>query len=111
MSSSGPAGATAAGLCFGAVGSDTGGSIRWPCAATGLTGIKPSWGRVSRHGIAELAASLEPVGPIARDARDAALLLQAMAGQDPADPPQLPAPGPAYPQAPTPPPLRVRTGA
>ena len=55
ISSSGPGVATAAGLCFGAVASDTGGSIRWPCAANGLTGLKPSWGRVSRYGAFELA--------------------------------------------------------
>jgi hypothetical protein len=66
ISSSGAAAATAAGLCFGALGSDTGGSIRWPCGATGLTGIKPTWGRVSRFGSFELAASLDQIGPIAR---------------------------------------------
>src|SRR5580698_6601490 len=56
ISSSGSAVATAAGLCFGSLASDTGGSIRWPCSATGLTGIKPAWGRVSRFGVFELAA-------------------------------------------------------
>jgi amidase len=86
ISSSGTAVATAAGLCFGGTASDTGGSIRWPCAANGTTGIKPTWGRVSRHGVFELAASLDHVGTIARSAIDAAILLQAMAGFDPLDP-------------------------
>ncbi|WP_129642326.1 amidase [Peristeroidobacter agariperforans] len=86
ISSSGAAAATAAGLCFGGVASDTGGSIRWPCAANGTTGIKPTWGRVSRHGVFELAASLDHIGTIARSAIDAALLLQAIAGVDPLDP-------------------------
>jgi amidase len=86
ISSSGAAVATAAGLCFGGVASDTGGSIRWPCAANGTTGIKPTWGRVSRHGVFELAASLDHVGTIARTALDAAILLQAIAGFDPLDP-------------------------
>ena len=89
ISSSGSAVATAAGLCFGSLGSDTGGSIRWPCAANGVTGLKPTWGRVSRHGVFELAASLDHVGTIARSAADAGLLLQAIAGGDPADPTAL----------------------
>lgn len=86
VSSSGPGVALAAGLCFGAIASDTGGSIRWPCAANGVTGLKPSWGRVSRHGVVELAASLDHVGPMARSVRDVAVLLQVMAGPDPRDP-------------------------
>ncbi len=98
ISSSGSAVATAAGLCFGATASDTGGSIRWPCAATGLTGIKPTWGRVSRHGVFELAASLDHAGVIARSAQDAAVLLEAIAGPDPADPTALQAPVPRYAQ-------------
>ncbi len=85
-SSSGAGVATAAGLCYGALGSDTGGSIRFPCAANGLTGIKPTWGRVSRHGTFELAASLDHVGPLARSAEDAAVLLSLIAGPDPRDP-------------------------
>ncbi len=96
ISSSGSAAATAAGLCFGATASDTGGSIRWPCAATGLTGIKPTWGRVSRHGVFELAASLDHAGVIARSSQDAALLLEAIAGADPLDPTALQAPVPCY---------------
>src|SRR5262249_40298321 len=80
ISSSGPAAATATGLCYGALASDTGGSIRWPCGATGLTGIKPTWGRVSRFGAFELAASLDHVGPIARSVADAATILAVIAG-------------------------------
>jgi amidase len=68
ISSSGPAVATAAGLCYAAICSDTGGSIRWPCGATGLTGLKPTWGRVSRFGVFELAGSMDHIGPIARSA-------------------------------------------
>jgi len=89
-SSSGSGVATAAGLCYAAVGTDTGGSIRFPSAANGLTGIKPTWGRVSRHGVFELAASMDHVGSMARSAADASLLLGAMAGYDPLDPTTLP---------------------
>lgn len=96
ISSSGPAVATAAGLCFGAVASDTGGSIRWPCGANGLTGLKPTWGRVSRFGVFELAASLDHVGPIARSAADAAVLLSVLAGHDANDPTSLTTPVPDY---------------
>lgn len=96
ISSSGPAVATAAGLCFGALGSDTGGSIRWPSAANGLTGLKPSWGRVSRHGMFELAATLDHVGPIGRSATDVGALLGAVAGHDPSDPTSLLDPVPDY---------------
>src|SRR5262249_30166417 len=78
ISSSGPGVATAAGLCFGSLASDTGGSIRWPSAANGLTGLKPSWGRVSRHGVFELAASLDHLGPMARSAADASVILGAI---------------------------------
>ncbi|GLS99760.1 putative amidase AmiD [Sphingobium jiangsuense] len=85
-SSSGSGVAVAAGLSFASLGSDTGGSIRFPCAANGLTGLKPSWGRVSRHGAFELAASLDHAGPMARSARDVALLYGIIAGRDPADP-------------------------
>jgi amidase len=89
-SSSGSAVATAAGLCYASIGSDTGGSIRFPCAANGLTGLKPTWGRVSRHGCFELAASLDHIGPITRSARDALFLLSTIAGHDPKDPTSLP---------------------
>jgi amidase len=93
ISSSGPAVAAAAGLCYGALGSDTGGSIRWPCGATGLTGLKPTWGRVSRFGVMELAASLDHVGPMARSARDVGALFAAIAGPDARDPSSLLGPG------------------
>jgi amidase len=86
ISSSGPGAATAAGLCYGAIASDTGGSIRWPSAANGLTGLKPSWGRVSRYGVFELAATLDHVGPMTRSAADAGAMLRAVAGSDPNDP-------------------------
>jgi amidase len=89
ISSSGPAVATAAGLCYAAICSDTGGSIRWPCGATGLTGLKPTWGRVSRFGVFELAGSMDHIGPIARSAADAAILFNAVAGHDPRDPTSL----------------------
>lgn len=96
MSSSGSGVATAAGLCYGALGSDTGGSIRFPCAANGLTGIKPSWGRVSRHGVFELAASLDHIGPMARSAVDAGVLLGVIAGSDENDPTAALDPVPDY---------------
>jgi amidase len=92
ISSSGCAAAIAAGLCYGSPASDTGGSIRWPCAATGLTGIKPTWGRVSRFGTFALAPTLDHVGTMARSAADAAVLLGAIAGHDPKDPTTLSAP-------------------
>ncbi|MEP7007710.1 MAG: amidase [Sphingomonas bacterium] len=94
ISSSGPGVALAAGLCFGALASDTGGSTRWPSAANGLTGLKPSWGRVSRHGMFDLAPSLDHVGPMARSVADVSLLLTSIAGSDPADPTALQAPLP-----------------
>ena len=86
ISSSGSGSATAAGLCYGSLGSDTGGSIRWPCAANGLTGLKPSWGRVSRYGVFALAPTLDHVGSMARSAADAGAILGAIAGSDPSDP-------------------------
>ena len=95
-SSSGSGVATAAGLCFGSLGSDTGGSIRFPSAANGLTGLKPSWGRVSRHGCFELADSLDHIGPMCRSATDAAIMLGAIAGLDADDPTTLRAEVPDY---------------
>jgi amidase len=95
-SSSGSGVATAAGLCFGSLGSDTGGSIRFPSAANGVTGLKPTWGRVSRHGCFELAASLDHIGPMCRSATDAAIVLRAVAGLDPDDPTTLRSPVPDY---------------
>ena len=89
-SSSGSGVATALGLCFGSLGSDTGGSIRFPAAACGVVGLKPTWGRVSRYGVLALAQSLDHVGPLTRSAGDAGIVLQAIAGQDPQDPTSLP---------------------
>lgn len=89
ISSSGPGVALAAGLCYGSLASDTGGSIRWPSAANGVTGLKPSWGRVSRFGAFELAASLDHIGVMARSALDAGVMLGAIAGSDPKDPTAL----------------------
>ncbi|MEM7522190.1 MAG: amidase [Pseudomonadota bacterium] len=85
-SSSGSGAATAAGLCFGSLGSDTGGSIRFPCHACGLSGMKPTWGRVSRAGVFALADSLDHVGPMARSVEDAAAILGVIAGLDSDDP-------------------------
>lgn len=95
-SSSGSGVAVAAGLCAGALGSDTGGSIRIPAALCGITGIKPTYGRVSRAGVLPLAWSLDHVGPMARSAADCALMLAAMAGPDPKDPSTSPLPVPDY---------------
>ena len=96
VSSSGSGVATAAGLCFGSIGTDTGGSIRFPSAACGVTGLKPTWGRVSRYGVFELAASLDHVGPMCRTALDCGLMLGVLAGADPLDPTALQAPVPDY---------------
>ena len=93
-SSSGSGVATAAGLCFGSLGSDTGGSIRFPSAACGVVGIKPTWGRVSRYGVLALAESMDHVGPMTRSVADAAIILEAIAGFDPNDPTSLPDPVP-----------------
>ena len=81
-SSSGSGAAVAARLVFGALGSDTGGSVRLPAAACGVTGLKTTWGRVSRHGAMPLSHSLDTIGPLARSAADCALLLAAIAGHD-----------------------------
>lgn len=84
-SSSGSASAVAAGLCYAAIGTDTGGSIRLPSALCGITGLKPSYGLVSTRGIIPLAWSLDHAGPMTRTVRDAALVLQAIAHYDPRD--------------------------
>jgi amidase len=86
VSSSGAGVAVAAGLAFGALGSDTGGSIRFPASACGVTGLKPSWGRVAMEGVFPLAPSLDHVGPIARSAADCALLFDAIAEPAPGSP-------------------------
>ncbi|WP_298678014.1 Asp-tRNA(Asn)/Glu-tRNA(Gln) amidotransferase subunit GatA [uncultured Lentibacter sp.] len=84
-SSGGSASAVAADLCLAATGTDTGGSIRQPAAFTGITGIKPTYGRVSRWGIIAFASSLDQAGPMTKDVRDAAIMLEAMCGHDPKD--------------------------
>jgi aspartyl-tRNA(Asn)/glutamyl-tRNA(Gln) amidotransferase subunit A len=84
-SSGGSAAAVAADLCLGATGTDTGGSIRQPAAYCGITGIKPTYGRVSRYGIIAYASSLDQAGPMTKSVRDAAIMLGAMAGHDPKD--------------------------
>ncbi len=84
-SSGGSAAAVAADLCLAALGTDTGGSIRQPAAFTGIVGIKPTYGRCSRWGIIAFASSLDQAGPMTKSVRDAAILLQAMAGHDPKD--------------------------
>ena len=85
-SSGGSAASVAAGMCQGAIGSDTGGSIRIPSACCGATGLKPTYGRVSIHGVIPLSWSLDHVGPLARSAEDCALLFDAIASYDPRDP-------------------------
>jgi aspartyl-tRNA(Asn)/glutamyl-tRNA(Gln) amidotransferase subunit A len=95
-SSSGTGAAVAAGLVLGGTGSDTGGSIRGPAAFCGLAGLKPSYGRISRAGILPLAFSLDHAGPMAWTAEDCAIMLQAMAGYDPADPASAARPVPDY---------------
>ncbi|HUI12688.1 MAG TPA: Asp-tRNA(Asn)/Glu-tRNA(Gln) amidotransferase subunit GatA [Xanthobacteraceae bacterium] len=84
-SSGGSAAAVAAGLCIGATGTDTGGSIRQPAAFCGIVGLKPTYGRCSRWGIVAFASSLDQAGPFTRSVRDCAMLLRSMAGHDPKD--------------------------
>jgi aspartyl-tRNA(Asn)/glutamyl-tRNA(Gln) amidotransferase subunit A len=95
-SSGGSGAAIAAGLCFAATGSDTGGSIRAPAAANGIAGIKPTYGRVSKAGVAVLSWSLDHAGPMARTVHDLAILLNVMAGHDPRDPHTRDVPVPDY---------------
>ena len=84
-SSGGSAAAVATGMCFAAIGTDTGGSVREPAAFCGIVGLKPTYGRVSVRGVFPLSASLDHVGPLCRDVRDTALMLQAIAGYDKLD--------------------------
>ncbi|MCK6507169.1 Asp-tRNA(Asn)/Glu-tRNA(Gln) amidotransferase subunit GatA [Myxococcota bacterium] len=95
-SSGGAAAAVAAGAVPLALGSDTGGSIRQPAALCGVVGLRPTWGRVSRHGLVGLAGSMDAVGPLAHTVRDAALCLAVIAGADPLDPDAADAPVPDY---------------
>jgi aspartyl-tRNA(Asn)/glutamyl-tRNA(Gln) amidotransferase subunit A len=95
-SSGGSASAVAAHICAGATATDTGGSIRQPAAFTGTVGIKPTYGRCSRWGIVAFASSLDQAGPIARDVRDAAIMLKTMASVDPKDTTSVDRPVPDY---------------
>ncbi len=95
-SSGGSAAAVAAGLCFGALGTDTGGSIRQPASFCGITGLKPTYGRVSRFGMVAYASSLDQIGPMARDVESTAMMLGALAGFDERDATSVNAPVPNY---------------
>ena len=96
VSSGGSGVATAAGLCFASLGTDTGGSIRFPSAANGVVGLKPTWGRVSRHGVLDLGPTFDHIGPMTRSVRDAARVLGVIAGRDNEDPTSLPDSVPDY---------------
>ena len=98
-SSGGAAACVAASMASLSVGSDTGGSIRQPAALCGVTGLKPTYGRVSRFGLVAFASSLDQVGPLARTAEDAARLLETLAGHDPLDSTSVDRPAPAYSQS------------
>ncbi len=95
-SSGGSAAAVAAQMCFAALGSDTGGSVRIPAALCGVVGLKPTYGRVSRNGVTPSSWSLDHVGPITRSVQDAAILLRVISGYDPADSTSSEAPIPDY---------------
>src|SRR5207249_11919063 len=95
-SSGGSAAAVAADAAFGALGSDTGGSIRQPAALSGVVGFKPTYGRVSRFGVVAFASSLDQVGPVTKTVRDSALIMNAIAGHDPQETTSLNQPVPDY---------------
>ncbi len=98
-SSGGSAAAIAAEMALGTLGTDTGGSVRQPAALCGIVGLKPSYGRISRYGLIAYGSSLDQIGPMTKDVRDAAILLNVMAGQDRFDSTTLPAPVPNYEKA------------
>jgi aspartyl-tRNA(Asn)/glutamyl-tRNA(Gln) amidotransferase subunit A len=95
-SSGGSAASVAADQCIAALGTDTGGSIRQPAAFCGIVGLKPTYGRVSRYGVIAFASSMDQVGPMTKDVRDCALLLEAISGHDPADSTSVNCPVPSY---------------
>ncbi|MBZ5601708.1 MAG: amidase [Acidobacteriia bacterium] len=105
-SSGGSAAAVAARLCFGALGSDTGGSVRQPSSYCALAGLKPTYGRVSTRGVVPLSWSLDHIGPMCRTVADAAILLGGIAGYDPLETTSIDAPVPAYTQA-----MRIKTSS
>ena len=98
-SSGGSAAAVAGGLALAATATDTGGSIRQPAAFSGIVGLKPTYGRCSRWGIVAFASSLDQAGPMTRDVRDAALMLEVMAGHDPKDSTSAPLEVPSFEKA------------
>ena len=95
-SSGGSAASVAADQCIAALGTDTGGSVRQPAAFCGIVGVKPTYGRVSRYGVIAFASSMDQVGPLTKDVRDSALLLEAISGHDPADSTSVKIPVPSY---------------
>ncbi len=109
-SSGGSAAAVAADFCVSALGSDTGGSVRQPASYCGVVGLKPTYGRVSRHGLVEFASSFDCIGPLSRSVYDAAVLLETIAGEDPDDQTTSGRPVPSCSQALASPKRNIRIG-